>query len=145
MQDNLEAILRGGQFKRIVEAGLTEIREETGLKRVEIEIIHFLHMCGEKNTMKDICINLQMNKGHISTAMDNLCKKQYVIAMQDKEDRRYVHYFLTDKSVEIAGKTAEKWNEMMARLFKGISTDDLENFKRIARIIGKNIDEILGE
>lgn len=38
MDDGLETILRGGQFKRLIEISLAEIREETGLKRVEVEI-----------------------------------------------------------------------------------------------------------
>ena len=145
MQEELETILRGGQFKRILENSMTEIRKATGLKRVEVEVIHFLHICGEKNTMKDICMNLQMNKGHISTAMDSLCKKQYVVAVQDKEDRRYVHYFLTDKSALVAERISEKWNDLMAQLSKGISEKEVEHFKRIARIIGKNMDAMLNK
>lgn len=145
MQENLEPFLRGGQFKRIIETGLTEIRKETGLKRVEIEIIHCLYICGEKNTMKDICTNLQMNKGHISTALDNLCREHYVNAIRDKEDRRHVHYFLTEKSVPVAEEISTRWDEIMSRLIKGIPVEGLEQFKKVAKMIGKNMDELLDD
>ncbi len=143
MQEYVEAILRGGQFKRIIENALMDIRERTGLKRVEVEIIRFLHFSGEKNTMKEICTYLQMNKGHISIAIDGLCKKKLITARQDDKDRRFVHYFLTNEANMIAEDIDKEWNLMMKKLVKGISYEDLENFKRVAKMIGNNIAEVL--
>lgn len=145
MEESIEVILRGGQFKRLIEMSIQEIRKKTGLKRVEVEILYFLSNSGGKNTMKDICHYMQMNKGHISIALDGLCKKGYLIQNQDAEDRRYIHFYLTDFSKEIAEKIDIEWNKMMFRLTKGVSEEELELFKQISRKIGANIDEILRE
>lgn len=145
MHEGIEVILRGGQFKRLIELTIHEIRKRTGLKRVEVEILYFLHNSNEKNTMKDICHYMQMNKGHISIALDGLCKKGYITQNQDAEDRRYIHYHLTDSSNEIVEQIDIEWNKMMVQLAKGISEEELEQFKLIARKIGNNIEEILKE
>lgn len=143
MQESIETILRGGQFKRIVENTLIGIREKNGLKRVEVEVLRFLHLSGEKNTMTEICSYLQMNKGHISTAMDNLCKKGYLTQEQDPDDRRYIHYSLTLKAQEVVEQINLEWDKMMERMLQGIKPEDLGIFKRVAREIGKNIENIL--
>ena len=145
MKDNFEGILRGGQFKRIIENSLAEIRKKTGLKRVEIEVLYFVSRCGDANTMKDICYHLQMNKGHISIAMDSLCKRGYILQEQDAEDRRYIHYTLNESAYEIVEQIDFEWNKMMECLSEGISQEDMNMFKRISGRIWKNLDKMLKE
>lgn len=143
MENSIEAILRGGQFKKLIENALTEIRNTTNLKRVEIEVIYFLYRCHEHNTMTDICHHLQMNKGHISIAMDNLCKKAYVTQQQDSDDRRYVHYTLTDEAVSIAKQIHAAWEKMSEMLMAGVEEEDLKVFEKVSEQIGRNIESIL--
>jgi len=64
---------------------------------------------------------------------------------QDVEDRRYIHYLLTDSSNEIVEQIDSEWNKMMFRLAKGVSKEELEQFKFVARKIGTNMEEILRE
>ena len=145
MENDMESILRGREFKRILENSMQEIRKQTGFKRVELEILHSLHIDQENNTMKDICAAVQMNKGHISMAMDGLCKKGYLTQVQDAEDRRYVRYFLTENANEVVEAITKEWNRMMQCLIKGISQEDLQNMKRISQMVQKNIEEMLTE
>ena len=39
-----------------------------------------------------------MNKGHMSTTLENLVKQGYIVCKRDDKDRRYVKYELTDAS-----------------------------------------------
>ena len=145
MNNNIESILRGGQFKKLIEISILKIRNKTNLKRVELEIIYFLGCTREENTMKDICNHLQMNKGHISTALDSLNKQGYVIQQQDPNDRRYTHYTLTDKADDIVKQMKDAWEMLTKRLMDGLTKNEIEVFEAVSAKLGKNIEQILEE
>ena len=143
MNNSIESILRGGQFKKLIEISILKIRNKTNRKRVELEIIYFLGCTGEENTMKDICNHLQMNKGHISTALDSLNKQGYVVQQQDSNDRRYVHYTLTNKADDIVKQMKDAWEKLTERLMTGLTKEDIEIFETVSAKLGKNIEQIL--
>ena len=98
---------------------------------------------GEHNTSADICQRLKANKGHISQAVDNLCRQNYLTATQDTQDRRYVHYCISEESKEIVNKVTDKWNELNRELFVGVTPEEMEELKRIAGKIGKNMERMI--
>ena len=143
MEDRIEALLRGSQYKQLREYEFSEIREYYDLKRIEIEILYVLSKADEHNTSADICRSLRANKGHISQAVDRLCKKNYLTAVQDTSDRRYVHYCISDEAMEIVKKVTEKWEELNRELFAGVTPQELEMLKNVAGKIGKNMERII--
>ena len=143
MEERVEDLLRGREFKLLREYELSEIRKYYGLKRIELEILYFLSKSGEHNTSADICQRLKANKGHISQAVDNLCRQKYLTATQDTQDRRYVHYCISEESKEIVNKVTDKWNELNRELFVGVTPEEMEELKRIAGKIGKNMERMI--
>lgn len=143
MESSVEGILRGGKFKKLIESRLTDIKDRTGLKRVEIEVIYFLYRESEHNTMTDICQHLQLNKGHISSVMDSLCKKGYVVQNHDPNDRRYIRYTVTELADSIVGPMDQSWENMSQKILTGISQEDLSVFEKVARRIEQNIENML--
>ena len=143
MEDRIEALLRGSQYKQLREYEFSEIRKYYDLKRIEIEILYVLSKADEHNTSADICRSLRANKGHISQTMDRLCKKNYLTAVQDTSDRRYVHYCISDEAMEIVKKVTEKWEELNRELFAGVTPQELETLKNVAGKIGKNMERII--
>ena len=143
MEDRIEALLRGSQYKQLREYEFSEIRKYYDLKRIEIEILYVLSKADEHNTSADICRSLRANKGHISQAVDRLCKKNYLTAVQDTSDRRYVHYCISDEAMEIVKKVTEKWEELNRELFAGVTPQELETLKNVAGKIGKNMERII--
>lgn len=141
----VEAILRGGNFKKMVTSQLADVRKKYGLRRVEMEILYFLSRCGEKNTLKEIAYHLEMNNGHISQAVESLCKQDYLIAVPDRRDRRYVHYLLTDKGKVFNKDMSKKWEEMIEKIFEGITEEQMKVFREVALKIGENMSRILME
>lgn len=140
MEEKIEVLLRGSQYKKLIECELSEVRKYYDLKRIEVEILYFLSKSGDLNTSADICRRLKANKGHISQAVDNLCKRHYLVAAQDSADRRYMHYCISKESEEIVNKVTDKWNELNRELFRGITPDEMEELNRIAAKIGKNME-----
>lgn len=143
MEKQIEAILRGGQFKNLFDKQIAGLRESYNLRKIDIEIIYYLSKCGEYNTSKDIRQYLMMNKGFISQSMEELCKRGYTRAIPDREDRRYIHYELTEKADDIVQEMAECWNRMSEILFRGITKEEQELFKNIAQRIRRNMDAMV--
>ncbi len=140
---NIEEILRGGKFKKLLDKTMADIKEKSNLNRLELEVIYLLFHYDDVTTLTDICQCTQMNKGHISTTLDNLVKKGYVICKRDENDRRYVKYQLTEASTQIRMEIDKLWGDLLTRIVSGIPREELEIFSKVAEQINHNIDELL--
>lgn len=145
MEHSVEGILRGGRFKKLLESVMTDAKKQANLNRVEIEVLYFLHRYENFNTLTDICQYLQMNKGHISSTMDNLHQKGYVVYQRDEKDRRYVHYEITEQADSVIRDMDALWQKMSERIMSGIAEEDLQTFNKVAKQIEGNIEIMLGE
>lgn len=145
VEERIEVLLRGNEFKKLRECGLSEIRKQYNLKRIEVEILYFLSKAGSNDTSAGICKHLNANKGHISQAVDNLCKQNYITAMPDTRDRRYIHYQVTHEAKEIVERITLTWKELNQELFSGVTAEEMEELKRIAGKIGKNMERIISQ
>ena len=131
MKKPVEVMLRGGQFKQFTEQGLSAMRKQYDLKRIELEVICCLAHCGEEDTVVSIHEYLSANRGHISQTVFSLCERGLITAEQDKKDRRYVHYSLTHEGKKIAAEADDVWRMIREEMFAGISDEELGVFKRV--------------
>ena len=143
MDTQIDIILQGGQFKKLLEEQSTELREKYNMKRAELEILYFLSKCGTHNTATDIYHQLVMNRGHISQAVDSLCRKNYLIAIPDKNDRRYIHYEISDFAKELVTEMTSRREAMNSMILKGVSEEELKVFREVSEKIRNNINELI--
>lgn len=140
---SIERILRGGKFKKLLEKTMADAKNKTNLNRVELEVIYLLFHYDDVTTLTDICQYTQMNKGHMSTTLDNLVKKGYVVCRRDEKDRRYVKYQLTEASEQIRMEIDDLWSELLSKIVSGIDEESFEVFNQVAKQINENIDYLL--
>lgn len=143
MNTQVESILQGGQFKKLLDEQSTELRQKYDMKKAELEILYFLSRCGSHNTSTDIHTRLMMNRGHISQAVDSLCRRRFIIAIPDEKDRRYIHYKVLDSAKEIVEEMAERRETINKQILKGISEEELKAFQEVSLKIKKNIEELI--
>ena len=143
MDTQIDIILQGGQFKKLLEEQSTELREKYNMKRAELEILYFLSKCGTHNTATDIYHQLMMNRGHISQAVDSLCRKNYLIAIPDKNDRRYIHYEISDFAKELVTEMTSRREALNSMILKGVSEEELKVFREVSEKIRNNINELV--
>lgn len=144
MEEQFEMIVRGRRFKHLMESRSAQLRKEFGLKRMELEVLYFLSISGERNTSADICRYLNVNKGHISQTMDSLGRMHFLKAVQDRNDRRYVHYLLTEEAQEVVEGIQRNWEDMNRQIFDGITVEEQEIYKRISEKIRNNMEKMTG-
>ncbi|MDY3248814.1 MAG: MarR family winged helix-turn-helix transcriptional regulator [Candidatus Choladocola sp.] len=143
MDTQIDIILQGGQFKKLLEEQSVELRRKYDMKRAELEILYFLSKCGTNNTSTDIHRQLMMNRGHISQAVDNLCRRNYIIAIPDKNDRRYVHYEISDHAQELVREMTDRRESMIQKILEGVSEEKFKIYREVSEIIRKNINDLI--
>lgn len=143
MERHVEMLLRGGQFKQIMEQELQAIRTKYKLKRIEVEILWCLAQDRQHNTAKEIQAYLYANKGHISQSMDRLCQEQLLQATTDRKDRRYVHYEPTERASELIEEIRNAWHRVSEALFEGITEEEKQVLACVAARMEKNMKKML--
>lgn len=143
MDSQMESILQGGSFKKLLDEQILELRQKYDMKKAELEILYFLSRCGGHNTSTDIHYQLMMNRGHISQAVDGLCRRKLITAIPDQEDRRYVHYEVLDSAGEIVAEMTKRREKMNRKILEGISEDELRVFYDVSAKIRKNIEAMI--
>ena len=126
-----------------MEDRVMDIRKKYDMKHAEVEILYFLSKCGGQNTSTDIHKHLMMNKGHISQVADSLCRRGFLTAIPDQNDRRYVHYEVTESAQAMADEITEIMNQMNEAIFLGITSEELEIFQNVSVKLSDNIAKLL--
>ena len=139
MEYHVESLLRGNMFMDLFESRCAGIMGKYNLRRVDTEVISYLYNNQDKNTAGDIGRFLNRNKGYISQVVDRLCQEEYITAVPDREDRRYVHYLVCPKSKEVAEDVKVLWEEISEELFEGISEEERTVFRSVALKLRENM------
>lgn len=143
MDIQIEAMLQGAQFKKLLDGQSAQLRRKYDMKRAELEILYFLSRCDGHNTSTDIHYQLMMNKGHISQAVDSLCKRRFIVAIPDEEDKRFIHYEILDAAQEIVAEITKRREEMGRRILEGVSEEEWKVFQEVSAKIGENITKMM--
>lgn len=143
MEKQTERLLRGGLFLRLLEQEGADIRNKYGLKKADVRILYYLANNPDQNTAKDIQAFFNMNKGYISQTVDNLQGRGLLAARQDSQDRRLIHYTVTEAAADIMKNIDQMWTNINFQLFKGLTDNEIEMFSRVVCKIENNINNML--
>jgi DNA-binding MarR family transcriptional regulator len=144
MDEQLEVVLKGNDFKHLIDTQFEKIKKQHNLKKVEIEVLFFLSRCGSENTPTDISKRLNLNRGHVSQAIDVLLNRGYIASVPDAQDRRCMHYLVTPDAEPVIDEIADVRNEMDAQILKGITDEELAVYKKISDKMLQNIRDLMG-
>ncbi len=145
MENKIEVILRSSKLKKLLFSRIPDFHEKHNLKKIEVDILFFLKNSDDMDTSSDICRELRLNKGHVSQAMECLVKNDYVTAKPDSNDRRYIHYSLTNKALDAVDMLMQAWISIRDRVFEGISDKEIIQYKQISDRIERNIESVLDD
>ena len=143
VQKPLEVVLKGGEFRKYSDSKFALLRKHYDMKRVEFEVIYYLSICSDADSLVNISDFLNANKGHISATVYGLIEKGYINSIHDKNDRRYMHFSLTDKGKEAAEDIKNVWKDIKNELFCGLTDEEIASFKSTFYKICKNIEHFM--
>lgn len=131
-------LLRGREFKKMADELYSEFRDRYGLKQVEVDVLVYLGAYPDKSST-EIAKELYLHKGHVSLATDGLCRKGYLLAEHDRNDRRYVRYEITAEGEKVYREIAGVRDRIDSRIFNGFSEAEKRTVMELGRRILDNI------
>ena len=78
VQKPLEVVLKGGEFRKYSDSKFALLRKHYDMKRAEFEVIYYLSICREEDSLVNISDFLNANKGHISATVYGLIERGYI-------------------------------------------------------------------
>lgn len=145
MDNILEILLNGHQFKKLDEKTFHPISKKYDLTKLEIEILLFFENNKEYDTAKDIVDLKFFAKSHVSTAVASLISNGYLISESDELDRRCVHLKISDDAKQVINEAKELRKNLAELLYKGISLEEKRIMAGIAKKIAHNIKMALDD
>lgn len=139
MDEGIELLLNGQQYKRFQEKFLGPIAEEYGLSVLELRLLRFLDVHRYLDTAKDIVKVRHWTKSHVSKAIENLIERGYLQRQIDVRDRRKVHLTLQEQAVPLLIRIHTEYQAMHQIVLQGISEEELQIVAQVAQKISGNI------
>lgn len=120
---------------------LKPVCKRYGLTVIEAKIISFLHNNPEYDTAASISEYRLLSKSNISTAVDNLLKRNLLLKKEDDFDRRKIHLLLTSECLDIIKDIEIIKNRFNIILFNNFSQQEKELFLAFHKRIADNINK----
>ncbi|MBS6506909.1 MAG: MarR family transcriptional regulator [Paraclostridium bifermentans] len=117
---------------------LKEYAANINVNRTQLRALVFINNNGEI-TMTDLCEKLNIEKGSLTTMVDDLTKKGYLTRTRDSRDRRKYILNLTTSGEDIAKDFLEALGTRLESRFLELNEEDRNKFMNSI----KNLEEIL--
>ena len=123
---------------------LNYLKQYSGLydvNKTQLRALVFIKNYGEIS-MTELCAKLNIEKGSLTSMIDDLSKKGYVYREKNLKDRRKYMIVITEEGKKIAADFTEKLsNDLEAKFFK-LDTDErekyLEAIETLATLVNKS-------
>ncbi len=122
-----------------IKIAVDEQLKEQGLTFSQTLIIGFLSQRGGIATQKEIEDHLQVSHPTIVGIVSRLEKNGFVVCSVDEKDRRNKIVRAVDKALNTVDFIRNGKREMEERLTKGLSEEDLTEFRRIVGLMYENL------
>lgn len=136
----IEEFVSGQKFRKVYEKKCEYLLVKYDLKKIELDVLFFLHRYESLNTAKDIVNNKCLSKAHVSNAVDSLARKNYVVACTDSGDRRCLQLTITSQARPVVEELNIVWNQILEIIYCDLSKEEIEILEKAIAKINKNID-----
>ena len=143
MNRNTDLLIALRRIVKLHDSMLKDVCEEYNLTLIEGKIISFLYNNPEKDTAADIVELRMLSKGNVSQAVESLIQKSLIRRSQDKNDRRKIHLYLTEKAEPVTSSIVLMRKEFNKEVFFGISQEELDLFHKINDKINDHIRQAM--
>ena len=138
---SVELLLHGTQYKQLLSGRILALREQYGLRKIDVEVLYYLYCFRDQNTSGDLCRTHLFTKGHISQSVERLQELDLLVCIPDSQDRRRIHFQLTARALQIAGRISKVREEMAALIFEGVTEEERRVLRRVAERITQNMEQ----
>ena len=109
---------------------LNYLKQYSGLydvNKTQLRALVFMKNYGEIS-MTELCAKLNIEKGSLTSMIDDLSKKGYVYREKNLKDRRKYMIVITEEGKQIAADFTEKLSNDLEEKFFKLNTEDREKY-----------------
>ena len=109
---------------------LDYLKQYSGLydvNKTQLRALVFMRNYGEIS-MTELCAKLNIEKGSLTSMIDDLSKKGYVYREKNLKDRRKYMIVITEEGKQIAADFTEKLSNDLEEKFFKLNTEDREKY-----------------
>ena len=121
---------------------LEPICQEWKLTRTELNLMLFLYNNPEFDRAADIVSHRGIAKSHVSLSVASLEEKGLLRRRYSELDRRTAHLELLEQGQRIAAQAREKQIQYFSALYRGVSPEELEIWKKNKKKVWDNIKNL---
>ena len=122
---------------------LNYLKQYSGLydvNKTQLRALVFMKNYGEIS-MTELCAKLNIEKGSLTSMIDDLSKKGYVYREKNLKDRRKYMIVITEEGKKIAADFTEKLsNDLEAKFFK-LDTDEREKYLEAIETLATSVNK----
>lgn len=130
------------KMKTASEMILSDLTVRENLTIIEVNIMGFLTANPMYNTAKEIEELRLIKKSNISTAIEVLINKGYLIRNKDEKDRRIIRLIPTEKGKSLGEEVVKRQIGLFEQLFDGLGFEEIEIYFNINKKIASNIEKL---
>ncbi len=131
-------------FMKLHEHLIKEIAESFEMTLMEANIVSFLYNNPGKDTAADIVELRMFSKGHVSTAVEKLIQRGYLVRREDRTDRRRIHLSLLPAAEAMTERISQAQVELLKEIFGGLSEEEWELYERVNEKVMERTLELTG-
>ena len=105
------------------------------VNKTQLRALVFMRNYGEIS-MTELCAKLNIEKGSLTSMIDDLSKKGYVYREKNLKDRRKYMIVITEEGKEIAADFIEKLSNDLEEKFFKLNNEDREKYLKITSHLG---------
>lgn len=113
---------------------LKQYSELYDINKTQLKALVFLKS-NSKVIMTELCAKLNMEKGSLTTLIDDLSKKGYVYREKNVKDRRKYMIVITEEGKQIAADFIEKISKDLEEKFFKFNNEDREKYIEAIKIL----------
>lgn len=129
-----------GQAKKSYGKALEPVCRRWELTRGEMDVLLFLHNNPAFDRAVDIVHRRGIAKSHVSLSVSALERRGLLVRTFTPEDRRTAHLRLTSAGTAIAREGRDLQEGYLARVFAGITPEELVLWQRLMEQVRKNVE-----
>ena len=112
---------------------------ETGLNAMHVQCLSFIEK-QQSCTANDIVNHFLRDKGQIARLIKEMLDKKWLNKSAHPKDKRSALLSLSAEGKVLAARITEAQSDIQKKMQKNLSTEELQEFTRIAAIISANLE-----
>ena len=125
------------------EISLKTVCDKYDLKRMECDILMFLHDHPELNTASDIVKYKKLTKSHVSTSLKILENRGLIAKKFEDNNNKSIRIYLEKSADPIIHDGLEVQKQFALDLLEGLTNEEKENLKNVFYKICQNAEDCI--